>query len=188
MQQSMFVMQAIVDATGDAMAHGRGGATAADLVAAVLRSSVLSARPPVAISLDLPLARVVECADGAARARLQITDLSDILQCVLDECAGALLAYPEAKSTIESALAEARMRPRFASVMAEAREVFWRVESTRASGRRENQYFTTFDQAERERLGLPMSGPGIQVTSYCVTDEDETDPVVIKRVVPPGGK
>jgi hypothetical protein len=177
----MLVEQAIVDATGRAMVQNRLGATAGDLAAAVLRSSVLSVRAP----LDVPLSSVMQCADRAAAARHQITDIADVLQCVLVGCADALAAQPAGKAAIESALAEAVARPRFSSTMDECRATFWRVETTRASGRRQNQYFTTLAQAERQRAGLPPTGDGIQISAHGVTDEDENDPVEATRIVPP---
>jgi hypothetical protein len=186
--RSIHVEQAIVDAHGDAMLRGKCGATAGDLVAAVLRSSALSARVPIDVRFDVPFARTIECADQAAQARGHITDLADVLQCLLDECAGALASSPAARATLEDALAEARLRPRFATNRDEVRATFWRVETTRASGGVKNQYFTTRAQAKREHAGLPMTGQGIQVTADCYVEGEENDPVVGKRVVSPGSE
>jgi len=185
MKRSLRVEQAIIDAIGSAMIHNRLHATAGDLIAALLRADAPDVDASLGVTVDTPVGRVIGCADRAAESRHQITALSDILQCILDECSEELSERPDVKAALETALEDARREPGFRSVVEESRAINWRLETTYESGKLETRYFASFADAARAEAGLPPAGPGLRHTASASTG-NENDPIKNRRILPPG--
>jgi hypothetical protein len=107
MKRSSRAHQAIVDAICGAMRRNRLDATAGDLIAAIIKSTMPAGEVVPDFAFNLPAAQVIGCADRAAEARHQKTTLSDLLQCLVEECAKELREYPDVQAAVEAALLHA---------------------------------------------------------------------------------
>jgi hypothetical protein len=104
MKRSPRVRQAIVDAIRDAMTRNRLDATAGDLIAAIVKSKVPVGEVVPDHAFNIQAAQVIRCADRAAEARHRKTTLSDLLQCLVEECSEELREYPQVRAAVEAAL------------------------------------------------------------------------------------